>query len=181
MLKDKFDSQLKKDLMQELGIKNTMAVPSLEKIVVNVGVKEALTDNKILDEVVKDIATITGQMPVKRLAKKSIAGFKLREGQAIGVSVTLRGKKMWSFLERLIAVALPRVRDFRGLPADSFDGRGNYSLGIREQIVFPEIDYSKVNKIRGFEVTIKTTATSDDKARSLLKTLGMPIKGASNG
>lgn len=180
MLKEKFNSEIKEKLKEELGLKNKMAVPTLEKVVVNVGVKEALTDIKILDEVEKDLATITGQKPVRRLAKKAIAGFKLREGQPIGVSVTLRGDRMWSFMDRLITAALPRVRDFRGLP-DSFDGHGNYSLGLREQTVFPEVDYAKVSKVRGLEVTIKTTARNDDKAKKLLQALGLPVRGEKNG
>lgn len=180
MLKQKYNEEIRPKLMTDLGVKNKFAVPTLEKVVVNVGVKDALTDVKVLDEVEKDLATITGQKPVRRLAKKAIAGFKLRECQPIGVSVTLRGDKMWSFLERLTTTALPRVRDFRGLP-DSFDGHGNYSLGLREQIVFPEIDYSKVSKMRGLEVTIKTNARSDESARKLLLALGMPIKGAQHG
>lgn len=178
MLKQKFNSELKKQLQQDLGLKNPMATPTLEKVVVSVGVKEALSDNKVMEEVEKDIVTITGQKPSVRRAKKSIAGFKLRAGQPIGLAVTLRGDHMWSFLERLIATALPRVRDFRGLPSDSFDGHGNYSLGLREQIVFPEIDYAKVSKIRGLEVTIKTTALDDESARKLLKVIGLPIRSA---
>lgn len=181
MLKQKFEQELKTKLAQDLSITNPMALPRLEKVVVNVGVKEALTDNKALDQVEEDLRTITGQKPVRRLAKKSIAGFKLREGQPIGVSVTLRGEKMWSFLERLATVALPRVRDFRGLPSDSFDGHGNYSIGLREQIVFPEIDYAKVGKIRGLQVNIKTTAKNDNEAKKLLTTLGLPIRGENNG
>lgn len=180
VLKERFDSEIKVQLMKDLGLTNKMAVPTLEKVVVNVGVKDALVDSKVLDEVEKDLVTITGQKPTRRLSKKAIAGFKLREGQAIGVAVTLRGDKMWSFLERLLTAALPRVRDFRGLP-DSFDGYGNYSLGLREQIVFPEIDYSKVGKMRGLQVTIKTTAKENDSARKLLKALGLPIKGENRG
>ena len=181
MLKEKFDNEIKAFLKKELSLSNMMAVPTLDKIVINVGVKEALTDNKVLEEVEKDVAVITGQKPTRRAAKKSIAGFKLREGQEIGVSVTLRGIKMWSFLERLIATALPRVRDFRGLPSNSFDGHGNYSLGLREQVVFPEIDYSKVRKMRGLQVTIKTTTSKDEYARKLLKAIGLPLKGVENG
>lgn len=180
MLKDRFNTEIKPKLQRDLGLKNAMAVPTLEKVTVNVGVKDALIDSKVLLEVEKDLATITGQKPVERLSKKAIAGFKLREGQPIGVSVTLRGAKMWSFLERLISTALPRVRDFRGLP-DSFDGQGNYSLGLREQTVFPEIDYAKVSKVRGLEVTIKTTAKNDDQARQLLLALGLPLRKESNG
>jgi len=178
MLKQKYNNELKKQLGSDLGIKNPMAIPTLEKVVVSVGVKEALTDNKVMEEVEKDIVTITGQKPSVRRARKSIAGFKLRAGQPIGLAVTLRSDRMWSFMERLISAALPRVRDFRGLPSNSFDGHGNYSLGLREQIVFPEIDYSKVSKIRGLEVTIKTTASDDESARKLLKVIGLPIKNA---
>lgn len=182
MLKQKFNNELKKKLQQDLNLTNPMATPTLEKVVVSVGVKDALSDNKALEEVEKDIVTITGQKPSVRRARKSIAGFKLRAGQPIGLAVTLRGDRMWSFLERLIAAALPRVRDFRGLPENSFDGHGNYSLGLREQIVFPEIDYAKVSKIRGLEVTIKTTATDDDSAKKLLTVIGLPIRnGASRG
>ncbi len=181
MLKQKFNSEIRKQLQDDMGLKNVMAVPTLEKVVVNVGVKEAVADPKLLTEVEKDIATITGQKPTLRLSKKAIAGFKLREGQPIGVAVTLRGDRMWSFVERLISTALPRVRDFRGLP-DVFDGHGNYSLGLREQIVFPEIDYSKVTKMRGLEVTIKTTSKTDEGARKLLRAIGLPLKKeTSNG
>ncbi len=151
-------------------------MPSLNKIVVNVGLGEALDDAKAIDHAINDITVITGQKPVVTRAKKSIAGFKLREGRAIGIKVTLRGERMWSFLTRLIHIALPRTRDFQGVSADSFDGRGNYSLGLREQLIFPEIEYDSIDKIRGMEVNIVTTASSDDEGRSLLAHLGMPFR-----
>jgi large subunit ribosomal protein L5 len=152
-----------------------MQVPKLQKIVVNVGVGEALDNAKALDAAVDDISTITGQRPIITKAKKSIATFKLREGRSIGVKVTLRGDKMWAFLDRLMNVALPRTRDFRGVSPNSFDGRGNFTLGVREQLIFPEIDYDKIDKIRGFEVTIVTTAPDDRQGRRLLQLLGMPF------
>jgi large subunit ribosomal protein L5 len=152
-----------------------MEVPHLEKIVINVGVGDALTDSKAIDGVVKEIAQITGQHPVTTKAKKSIANFKLREGQAIGVKVTLRGLNMYEFMDRLVSIALPRVRDFRGVSKNSFDGHGNYTLGIKEQLIFPEIDYDKVSKIRGMDIVIVTTARKDDEAYALLEALGMPF------
>ena len=154
---------------------NIMEKPRLIKIVVNIGTKEAMTDKKILDIVSADLAAITGQKPAVRLAKKSIANFKLREGQPVGVAVTLRSRKMIDFFEKLVTIALPRVRDFHGVPVSGFDGRGNYTLGIREQIVFPEIDYGKIDKIRGLEITIVTTARNDKEGMALLKALGMPF------
>jgi large subunit ribosomal protein L5 len=153
-----------------------MQVPRLEKIVVNVGLGEALQNAKALDAAVQDIATITGQRPIVTRARKSIASFKLREGNPVGVKVTLRGNRMWDFLDRLCNVALPRQRDFRGISPDSFDGRGNYSLGLREQLMFPEIDYDSIDKIRGFEVTIVTTAQTDEEGFQLLRYLGMPFR-----
>jgi large subunit ribosomal protein L5 len=153
-----------------------MQVPALKKIVVNVGVGEALDNAKAIEFAVNDITQITGQKPVVTKAKKSIAGFKLREGRAIGVKVTLRGERMWSFFSRLIHVALPRTRDFQGISPDSFDGRGNYTLGLREQLIFPEINYDKIDKIRGMEVTIVTSAQTDEEGRSLLRKLGMPFR-----
>jgi large subunit ribosomal protein L5 len=161
--------------MEEFGYRNVMEVPRLQKIVVNVGMGEALQDVKTLDAAARDIATITGQKPIITRAKKSIAVFKLREGNPIGVKVTLRGNRMYDFLDRMCNVALPRRRDFRGVSPDSFDGRGNYSLGFREQLVWPEIDYDSIDKIRGMEVTIVTTAETDEEARSLLQLLGMPF------
>jgi large subunit ribosomal protein L5 len=163
-------------LMKEFGLDNPMQVPKLEKIVVNVGVGEALDNAKALDSAVEDIATITGQRPVVTKARKSIANFKLREGRSIGLKVTLRGERMWSFYDRLVNVALPRTRDFRGVSPNSFDGRGNYTLGIREQLIFPEIVYDKIDKIRGFEVSIITTAPDDEQGRRLLQLLGMPFR-----
>jgi large subunit ribosomal protein L5 len=153
-----------------------MEVPRISKVVVNIGVGEALDNAKALDAAVADMTQVTGQKPVIQKARKSIANFKLREGRAIGVKVTLRGERMWAFLDRLMNIALPRVRDFRGVSANSFDGRGNYTLGLREQLVFPEIEYDKIDKLRGMEVTIVTTARNDDEARQLLQMLGMPFR-----
>nr|WP_290667315.1 50S ribosomal protein L5 [Ardenticatena sp.] len=163
-------------LMEEFKYKNIMQVPRIEKIVVNIGLGEALQNAKALEHAVEDLATITGQRPVITRAKKSIANFRLRAGQPIGVKVTLRGERMWSFLDRLMNVALPRQRDFRGVSPDSFDGHGNYTLGLREQLVFPEIDYDKIDKIRGMEITIVTTAETDEEGRRLLALLGMPFR-----
>jgi large subunit ribosomal protein L5 len=163
-------------LMEKFQYKNTMQVPKIEKIIVNVGVGDAIQNPKSLDGAVNDLLTITGQKPVITKAKKSIAGFKLREGMSIGCKVTLRGERMYDFLDRLINIVLPRVRDFRGVSPQAFDGRGNYSLGIKEQTIFPEIEYDKIDKIRGLEVVIVTTAKSDEEARELLKTMGMPFR-----
>jgi large subunit ribosomal protein L5 len=174
-LKEKYQNEILPTLMKELGIENPMQAPRLKKIVVNVGVGEALDNARALDSAVDDMTVITGQHPVITKARKSIANFKLREGRAIGVKVTLRGERMWSFYDRLVNVALPRTRDFRGVPANSFDGRGNYTLGIREQLTFPEIEYDKIEKIRGFEVTIVTSAPDDEQGRRLLQLLGMPF------
>jgi large subunit ribosomal protein L5 len=176
-LKELYQEQLVPTLQKELGYRNVMQVPRLEKIVVNVGLGEALQNAKALDAAVEDVATITGQRPIVTRARKSIASFKLREGNPVGVKVTLRGNRMWDFLDRLCNVALPRQRDFRGISPDSFDGRGNYSLGLREQLIFPEIDYDKIDKIRGFEVTIVTTAQNDEEGYHLLRQLGLPFKG----
>ncbi len=175
-LRERYEKEVVPQLMKEFGFDNPMQVPRLEKIVINVGVGEALDNAKALDHAVEDIATITGQRPIVTRARKSIANFKLREGRAIGVKVTLRGERMWAFLDRLINVALPRTRDFRGVSPDSFDGRGNYTLGVREQLIFPEIDYDKIDKVRGFEVTIVTTAPNDEQGRRLLELLGMPFR-----
>src|SRR5204863_4751737 len=174
-LKDKYTKEVRKKLQDEFGIKNPMAVPKIEKVVLNMGVGEAISNIKILDTAVEELATITGQKPVVTKAKKSIASFKLREGQSIGTRVTLRGEKMYEFLDRLINVALPRVRDFRGVPTKSFDGRGNYTLGIRDHLIFPEIDPVKVDKSRGMNITIVTNAKNDEQARFLLRELGMPF------
>ena len=161
-------------LIKEFGYQNPMDVPRLTKIVVNIGLGEALTNSKAVEAAVGDMATITGQKPVVTKARRSIAQFKIREGNTIGVKVTLRGQRMWDFLERLTRVALPRIRDFRGVPTRSFDGRGNYSLGLREQLAFPEIDYDKVDRLRGLELTVVTTAKTDEEAQRLLALLGMP-------
>ena len=172
---DKYRTEVVPALMDEFGYKNVMQVPKMEKIVVNVGLGEALQNSKYLDSAVQDIRQITGQQPVITRAKKSIATFRLRAGNPIGVKVTLRGKRMWDFFDRLVSIALPRKRDFRGISPNSFDGRGNYTLGFREQLVWPEIDYDKIDKIRGMEVTIVTTADSDEEGRRLLDLLGMPF------
>ncbi|MCU0495819.1 MAG: 50S ribosomal protein L5 [Anaerolineae bacterium] len=162
-------------LMNEFKYESIMQVPRIEKIVVNIGMGEALDDPKTLDRAVEDLRMITGQQPVTTRAKKSIATFKLREGRAIGVKVTLRGEKMWAMLDRLVNIALPRIRDFRGVPP-KLDGRGNYTVGLREQLVFPEIQFDKIDKVRGMEITIVTTATNDEEGRRLLKLLGMPFR-----
>jgi large subunit ribosomal protein L5 len=176
-LKDLYREQVVQTLQKELGYENVMEVPRLDKIVVNVGMGEALQNARALDAAVQDITVITGQRPIVTRARKSIAAFKLREGNPVGVKVTLRGNRMWDFLDRLCNVALARQRDFRGISADSFDGRGNYSLGLREQLVFPEIDYDSIDKIRGMEVTIVTTAQTDEEGYHLLRHLGMPFAG----
>ncbi len=163
-------------LKAKLGYTNVMQLPELEKIVLNIGLGEAIQDSKALEAAEKDLATISGQRPVITKAKKSIAPFKLRAGMPIGMMVTLRGKRMYDFFDKLVNIVLPRFRDFRGVSRDSFDGRGNYSLGIKEQIVFPEIDYDKIDKVRGLEVTIVTTAKNDDEARTLLELMGMPFR-----
>jgi large subunit ribosomal protein L5 len=175
-LKDRYRKEILLALMKEFGYRNVMEVPRLQKIVVNVGLGEALQDVKALDAAARDIATITGQKPIVTRARKSIAGFKLREGNPIGVKVTLRGNRMYDFLDRMCNVALPRRRDFRGVSPDSFDGRGNYTLGFREQLVWPEVDYDSIDKIRGMEVTIVTTAKTDEEARRLLQLFGMPFR-----
>lgn len=174
-LKEQYQTQILPALVKEFDLDNPMQAPRVEKIVVNVGVGEAIDNAKALDAAVEDVMIITGQRPVVTRARKSIANFKLREGRSIGAKVTLRGDRMWSFLDRLVNVALPRTRDFRGVPPDSFDGRGNYTLGVREQLIFPEIDYDKIDKIRGFEVTIVTSAPNDEQGRRLLQLLGMPF------
>jgi large subunit ribosomal protein L5 len=174
------DEQYKKDvvpaLMQKFNYKSVMQVPKVEKIVVNVGLGEAIQNAKALDAAVEDIAQITGQKPVITRAKKSIAGFKLREGMPIGVKVTLRGERMYHFMDKLFNVALPRVRDFRGVSAKAFDGRGNYTLGLKEQLIFPEIEYDKIDTVRGMDIVFVTTANSDEEARELLTQLGMPFR-----
>jgi large subunit ribosomal protein L5 len=174
-LKEKYAKEVRKKIQDEFKIKNPMAVPKVEKVVLNMGVGEAIQNAKILDSAVEELTIIVGQKPVITKAKKSIASFKLREGQSIGTMVTLRGEKMYEFLDRLINIALPRVRDFRGVPAKSFDGRGNYTLGIRDHLIFPEIDVAKVDKAKGMNITIVTTAKNDEQARFLLRELGMPF------
>jgi large subunit ribosomal protein L5 len=175
-LKERFNKEIAPALAKELGVTNPMAVPRLHKIVVNMGVGEATQNTKIMDPLANDLGQITGQKPVITRAKKSIAAFKVRAGMAIGAMVTLRGDRMYEFMDRLINVALPRVRDFRGVSTKSFDGRGNYTLGLRDQLIFPEIDYAKVDKLKGMNVTIVTTARDDNQARTLLKHLGMPFR-----
>jgi len=174
-LKERFEKEILPTLMKEFSLKNPMMVPKIEKIVVNVGVGEAIDNAKALDAAVGDMTIITGQQPVVTKARKSIANFKLREGASVGVKVTLRGERMWSFFDRLVNVAMPRTRDFRGVSPNSFDGRGNYTLGIREQLIFPEIGYDKIDKIRGFEVTFVTSAPNDELGHRLLQLLGMPF------
>lgn len=174
-LKKKFEQEVVPALQKQFNYSNVMMIPRLEKIVVNVGLGEAVQNAKALDAAVGDIAAITGQKPVVTRAKKSIASFKIRQGMAIGCKVTLRGERMWDFLDKLVNVALPRVRDFRGVSPKAFDGRGNYALGLKEQLIFPEIDYDKVDKIRGMDIIIVTTAKTDEEAKALLKGLGMPF------
>jgi large subunit ribosomal protein L5 len=176
VLKERFENEVAPALEKSLALSNVNQIPRLQKIVVNIGLGEALDNPKALDAAVGDLNTITGQRPVVTKARKSIANFKLREGRAIGAKVTLRGERMWAFLDRLMNVALPRVRDFRGISPNSFDGRGNYTLGLREQLVFPEIDYDKIDKIRGLEISIVTTAQDDEQGRQLLQLLGMPFR-----
>jgi len=165
-------------MIQKFGYKNIMQVPKLEKVVVNMGLGEAIQNSKIIDAAINDIMTITGQRPVVTKAKKSIAAFKLRAGMSVGAKVTLRGDRMYEFMDRLVNIALPRVRDFRGVSPKSFDGRGNYSMGVKEQLIFPEIDYDKIDKARGMDIIIVTTAKTDEEARELLKLMGMPFRAA---
>lgn len=175
-LKEKYKSDVVPALLREFEFKNTMAVPRLEKVTLNIGMGEALTNSKALDAAVGDLTIITGQHPVVTRARKSIAQFKVREGNPIGAAVTLRGDKMWEFMDRFINVALPRIRDFQGVSDRSFDGRGNYSIGLREQLVFPEIDYDRIDRVRGLQVNITTTARNDREGKSLLAQLGMPFR-----
>jgi len=176
VMKERYQEEIVPALKKSLGVNNTMQVPRLSKVVVNIGAGEALDNAKILDAAVSDMTLVTGQKPVITKARKSIANFKLREGRQIGVKVTLRGDRMWAFLDRLVNIALPRVRDFRGVSPNAFDGRGNYTLGLREQLVFPEIEYDKIDKLRGLEVSIVTTARNDEEGGELLTMLGMPFK-----
>jgi large subunit ribosomal protein L5 len=175
-LREKYIKDITPALMSKFNYKSVMEVPKVEKIVINIGVGDAVQNAKALDTAVEELTQITGQKPVVTRAKKSIAGFRLREGMAIGAKVTLRGERMYQFLDKLIAVSLPRVRDFRGISTKSFDGRGNYTLGVKEQLIFPEIDYDKVNKVRGMDIVIVTTAKSDEESRELLTQLGMPFQ-----
>ncbi len=175
-LRESYENDIKAAMTEKFGYKNVMQVPRLEKIVINMGVGEAKENSKVLESAVKDLATISGQKPVITKAKKSVANFKLREGMPIGCKVTLRGERMYEFCDRLVNLALPRVRDFRGVSAESFDGRGNYALGVKEQIIFPEIEYDKVDKVRGMDIIFVTTAKTDEEARELLRLFGMPFK-----
>lgn len=175
-LKEKFQNDITPALMSKFNYSSVMEVPKLEKIVINMGIGDAVSNSKALDVAVEELATITGQKPVVTKAKKSIAGFRLREGMPIGAKVTLRGERMYQFIDKLISVSLPRVRDFRGISKKSFDGRGNYTLGVKEQLIFPEIDYDKVSKVRGMDIVIVTTAKSDEEARELLTQFGMPFQ-----
>ena len=176
-IKARFRDEVAPQLQQELGFANLMQVPRLDKIVVNMGVGEAVKDGRMLDAAVEDLTVISGQKPVVTKARKSIAGFKLREGMPIGVKVTLRGDRMWEFYDRLVTLALPRIRDFRGMDPRAFDGHGNYTMGVTEQLIFPEIDYDKVLQVRGMDITIVTTAHTDDEGRALLAALGFPLQG----
>ncbi len=175
-LKERYQNEVAPAMVKAFSFSNRMQIPRIEKVVVNIGVGEALDNTKALEAAVSDLTTITGQKPIQTKARKSIANFKLREGRIIGTKVTLRGERMWDFLDRLMNIALPRVRDFRGVSPNAFDGRGNYTLGLRDQLIFPEIEYDKIDKLRGMEVTIVTTAHNDEQARSLLKLLGMPFR-----
>jgi large subunit ribosomal protein L5 len=174
-MQELYNQEVAPALFKSLGLKNVMQVPAIEKIVLNIGLGEAMDNPKALDAAVADLTQITGQKPVQTKSRKSIANFKLREGRIIGAKVTLRGNRMWAFFDRLVNIALPRVRDFRGISANAFDGRGNYTLGLKDQLVFPEIEYDKIDKLRGMEITIVTSAKTDDQARALLKLLGMPF------
>jgi large subunit ribosomal protein L5 len=174
-MQEKYNNEVVPALRKAFDLKNIMEVPRIAKVVINIGLGEAMDNPKAMEAAVADLTTITGQKPVMTKARKSIANFKLREGRLIGTKVTLRGDRMWSFLDRLLSTALPRVRDFRGVSANAFDGRGNYTLGLRDQLIFPEIEYDKIDKLRGMEVTIVTTAKDDDQARVLLQLLGMPF------
>jgi large subunit ribosomal protein L5 len=175
-LKERYQKEVAPAIAKEFGIKNPMAIPRVQKVVLNMGMGEAIANAKILDTAVDELRSITGQKPVVTKAKKSIASFKLRQGMPIGVMVTLRGDRMYEFLDRLVSIALPRVRDFRGVSPKAFDGRGNYTIGVREQLIFPEIDFNKVDKLRGMNISIITTARNDEQARALLKGLGMPFR-----
>jgi large subunit ribosomal protein L5 len=180
-MKERYDSALRDELRKQFGFKNVMQIPRLEKIVVNIGMGEAIGNAKAMDAAASDLAQITGQRPVVTKSRRAISNFKLRIGMPIGLKVTLRGERMWHFYEKLVTVVLPRIRDFQGIPDRSFDGRGNFSLGLKEQLVFPEIDYDKIDRLRGMEITIVTTAKTDEEARALLRGLGMPFKAPTKG
>ena len=175
-LRQKYENEVKNQMVEKFGYKSVMQIPTIDKIVINMGIGDAVSNSKVLDEAVAELALITGQKPVITRAKKSIAGFRLREGMPIGCKVTLRGERMYDFLDKLVSVSLPRVRDFRGVSKKSFDGRGNYTLGVKEQLIFPEIDFDKVNKVRGMDIVVVTTANTDGEARELLTQLGMPFQ-----
>ena len=174
-LQERYNNEISKNLMAKFNYKSIMQLPKMEKIVLNIGVGDGVTNSKLLDEAVEELTLISGQKPIITKAKKSIAGFKIREGQAIGCKVTLRGERMYEFLDKLVSISLPRVRDFRGVPNNSFDGRGNYTLGVKEQLIFPEIDFDKVNKLRGMDIVFVTTAKTDEEGKALLTELGMPF------
>jgi large subunit ribosomal protein L5 len=175
-MQERYQQEVVPALQNAFNYRNVMEVPHIEKVVVNIGLGEAMGNSKALDAAITDMTTITGQKPIQTKARKSIANFKLREGVIIGVKVTLRGERMWAFIDRLVNVALPRVRDFRGVSPDAFDGRGNYTLGLRDQLIFPEIEYDKIDKLRGMEITIVTTAKNDEHSRAMLRFLGMPFR-----
>ena len=175
-LRQKYENEVKNQMVEKFGYKSVMQIPTIDKIVINMGIGDAVSNSKVLDEAVAELALITGQKPDITRAKKSIAGFRLREGMPIGCKVTLRGERMYDFLDKLVSVSLPRVRDFRGVSKKSFDGRGNYTLGVKEQLIFPEIDFDKVNKVRGMDIVVVTTANTDEEARELLTQLGMPFQ-----
>ena len=175
-LRQKYENEVKNQMVEKFGYKSVMQIPTIDKIVINMGIGDAVSNSKVLDEAVAELALITGQKPVITRAKKSIAGFRLREGMPIGCKVTLRGERMYDFLDKLVSISLPRVRDFRGVSKKSFDGRGNYTLGDKEQLIFPEIDFDKVNKVRGMDIVVVTTANTDEEARELLTQLGMPFQ-----
>lgn len=174
-LQERYTNEITKNLMKKFAYESTMQIPKMEKIVINIGVGDAVNNSKFLEEAVEELTLISGQKPIVTTAKKSIAGFKVREGQAIGCKVTLRGERMYEFLDKLVSISLPRVRDFRGVPKNSFDGRGNYTLGVKEQLIFPEIDFDKVAKLRGMDIVFVTTAKTDEEGRALLTELGMPF------
>lgn len=174
-LQERYTNEITKNLMKKFGYKSTMQIPKMEKIVINIGVGDAVNNSKFLEEAIEELTLISGQKPIVTTAKKSIAGFKVREGQAIGCKVTLRSERMYEFLDKLVSISLPRVRDFRGVPKNSFDGRGNYTLGVKEQLIFPEIDFDKVAKLRGMDIVFVTTAKTDEEGRALLTELGMPF------